>query len=69
MLNEKEKKLIYYILEAFADSLFWDEETNQIDYQPIRFNCQMFELNKLEEAKNIKTFHIFIGNVLNKMCK
>ena len=69
MLNEKEKTLIYYVLEAFADSLFWDEETNQIDYQPIRFECQMTELNKLQEAKNIKTFHSFIENVLDKMCQ
>ena len=67
ILNETEKKLLFYALASIQYKLFYDEEFKKIDCAntPAHFDG-MYEFKEITSDKQLQET---IENVLDKLCK
>ena len=67
-LTKEQKDLIFYTLEGFLNSLYWDEEFDEIDSSGNSIYFQMSEINKISSAKvSLREFQRFVEQTMNAM--
>ena len=70
ILTEEQKDLIFYVLEGFMDSLYWDDEFNEIDYSQNSITFNMNAINEIKQAKvSLREFQRFIEKTMDDLCK
>ena len=70
ILTEEQKDLIFYVLEGFMDSLYWDDELNEIDYSQNSITFNMNAINDIKQAKvSLREFQRLIEKTMDDLCK
>ena len=70
ILTDEQKDLIFYVLEGFMNSLYWDEDEDELTYYPHDMYFNMHELCKIKSSKvSLREFTRFIEKTMDLMCK